>query len=94
MLLTKQTTRPLQDIYVNQMQISCLGIFVRYSKFLVGEAANIDDIPESAVVIPVSRPSDTSSALCERTRTKAECPIKERKKWASLCQTFDGRCYA
>lgn len=35
----------MQDIYVNQMQISCLEIFVKYSKFLVREAANIDDIP-------------------------------------------------
>jgi len=59
MLLTKQNTRPLQDIYVNQVQISRPGISVRYPKFLVGGAANIGDIPESAVVIPISRPSDT-----------------------------------
>jgi len=42
------------------MQISRPEISIRYSKFLMGEAANIDDIPESVVVIPVSRPSDTN----------------------------------
>lgn len=33
---------------------------MRYPKFLVKGAANIGDIPESIVVIPVSRPSDTN----------------------------------
>jgi len=41
------------------MQISRPKISMRYSKFLVGGAANIDDIPESTVIILVSRPSDT-----------------------------------
>ncbi len=49
----------MQNILVNQMQISRPGISVRYLKFLVKGAANIGDIPESAVVIPVSRTSDT-----------------------------------
>ncbi len=60
MLLIKQDIGLMQDILVNQMQISCSGISVRYLKFLVGGAANIGDIPESAVVIPVSRTSDTN----------------------------------
>ena len=70
MLLTKQNTSPMQDIYVNQVQISRPGISVRYLKFLVGGAANIGDIPESAVVIPVSRPSDTSHCLSKGLGSK------------------------
>jgi hypothetical protein len=45
------------------VQINRLAISVRYSKFLVGGTANIGDIPESVVVIPVSRPSDTIKYL-------------------------------
>jgi len=41
------------------MQISRPGISVRYLKILVGRIANIGDIPESVVVISVSRTSDT-----------------------------------
>ncbi len=45
------------------MQISRPGISIKYLKILVKRTANIDDIPESAVVIPVSRPSDTKHSL-------------------------------
>jgi len=61
----------MQNIYVNQMQISRSEISVRYLIILVGGTANIGDIPESVVVIPVSRTSDTSECSAQHSATGA-----------------------
>ncbi len=46
------------------MQISCLEISIRYLKVLVKETTNIDNVPESIVIIPVSCSSDTKLCYC------------------------------
>jgi len=45
------------------MQINRLEISVRYLIILVGGTANIDNIPESVVIISISRISNTIHCL-------------------------------
>ncbi len=78
----------MQNILVNQMQISRPGISIRYLKFLIGRTANIGDIPESAVVILVSRTSDTT--LRAFAQVSDSIPLLSTRDKIDSCSSAQG----
>ncbi len=78
------------------MQISRLEISIKYLKILVREITNIDNILESAVVILVSRPSDTSdfpesaavSSVRRPSDTKPQASDTWHRQTEDLCQGY------